>query len=393
MRVLTVGNVFPPHDFGGGYEAVWESAVRHLDSRGHVVRVLASDHTHGTDLPEIADAHRDLRWYWRDHQFPARGLRDCLAIERHNLASLTRQIGDFGPDVVSWWSMGGLSMSLLEAVRRRGLPAVAFVHDDWLDYGRRADQWHLRARRQRYPASLAERLLGVPGRVDFDAAAHYAFVSEATRSHARAKGLRLGDSSIAHSGIRPRFQLAPDQPWRGRLLAVGRVDPRKGVATAIEALAELPESTLKVVGDGPPDHLRELRGLAASLGVDARVDFAGPAAPEDLPAVYATADAVVFPVTWNEPWGLVPLEAMASGRPVLATGRGGSAEYLTDGENSLLFPARDSWALADRVKRLAESPTLRGNLRNAGILTARRHTSAGFDELVEQRLATASGGD
>ena len=77
--------------------------------------------------------------------------------------------------------MGGLSMSMLEVVHRRRLPAVGFIHDDWLDYGRRADAWHRRARRRRYPPALLDRLLRVPGRIDFDAAAHYAFVSDATR--------------------------------------------------------------------------------------------------------------------------------------------------------------------------------------------------------------------
>ena len=73
MRVLTVGNSFPPQDFGGGYEAVWEGAVSFIEERGHAVRVLTVDRVHKPGLAEIADARRELRWYWHDHGF-RRGL-------------------------------------------------------------------------------------------------------------------------------------------------------------------------------------------------------------------------------------------------------------------------------------------------------------------------------
>ncbi len=56
-----------------------------------------------------------------------------------------------------------------------------------------------------------------------------------------------------------------------------------------------------------------------------------------MPAELAAADALLFPVQWEEPWGLVPLEAMASGTPVVATGTGGSGEYLRDGDNCLVY--------------------------------------------------------
>jgi glycogen synthase len=100
---------------------------------------------------------------------------------------------------------------------------------------------------------------------------------------------------------------------------------------------------------------------------------------EELPARYAAADAVLFPVRWREPWGVVPLEAMGVGRPVVATGRGGSGEYLRDGENALLFDAEDPAALAARVERLASDEMLRARLRAGGLETARSHTAAAHD--------------
>jgi glycosyltransferase involved in cell wall biosynthesis len=102
--------------------------------------------------------------------------------------------------------------------------------------------------------------------------------------------------------------------------------------------------------------------------------------------LYRSHDALLFPVRWDEPWGLVPLEAMASGMPVIATGRGGSGEYLRDGENSLIVPAEDPAALAAAVERLAADPDLRRRLRAGGLETAPRHTEPIFNAAVERHL-------
>ena len=111
----------------------------------------------------------------------------------------------------------------------------------------------------------------------------------------------------------------------------------------------------------------------------------------ELLDAYATADAVVFPVRWSEPWGLVPLEAMARGRPVVASGRGGSSEYLRDGENCLLMNPDEPGSLASALRRLAAGPALRARLRTGGLATAPLHTEQVFNEAVEQALLEAAG--
>ena len=73
---------------------------------------------------------------------------------------------------------------------------------------------------------------------------------------------------------------------------------------------------------------------------------------------------------WEEPWGLVPLEAMALGRPVTASGRGGSSEYLRDGENCLLHVPGDPVSLAETVRRLAGDEALRERLLTGGLRAA-----------------------
>ena len=391
MRVLAVGNMYPPHHFGG-YELVWQAAMHCLESHGHQVRVLTTDVRTASTEPDDPHVRRDLRWYWRDHGFPPRSRMDRVRLERQNARVLRRELSQFRPDVVSWWSMGGMSLSMIERVRRLGIPAVAFVHDDWLDYGRHVDGWmHALADRPAWFAALAERIAGAPARVDLEHAARYVFVSETTRRIAREAGVDPASTGIAHSGIDPAFlDPAPEREWAWSLLYVGRLDERKGVDTAVAALAHLPDAaTLTLVGGWDEAEEERLRELAGTHGVADRVRFAGQRSREQVRAAYADADVVVFPVRWEEPWGLVPLEAMARGRPVVATGRGGSGEYLHDGHNALLFEAGDAAALADAVVRLADDPALRRRLRDAGFATAGNHTEDRLNDAVLRELETA----
>lgn len=388
MRILAVGNLFPPHHLGG-YELVWRDAVEHLRGRGHAVRVLTSGHHEAgvTPAPQT-EVYRELDWYWRDHAFPRTSLAARLRLERHNAAVLDRHLHGFAPDVVTWWAMGGMSLSLLERVRRRGTPAVAFVNDDWLVYGPRTDAWLRIWAHRGVPARLVERLTGLPTTVAPQRCARLVFASESLR---RAAG--EPDGEVVYGGIGPEFldaSKATPRRWDWSLLYVGRIDRRKGIDTAIQALRHLPnQATLKIVGAGDEAHARELRDLAEPLGD--RVCFAGPRPRAELPAAYRAADAVVFPARWEEPWGLVPLEAMGCGTPVVATVVGGAAEYLRDGENCLAFARDNPAGLAAAVRRLAGDGDLQALLAANGLRTAERYTAAAFNARVEQLVVGAGG--
>jgi glycogen synthase len=398
MRILTVGNMYPPHHLGG-YELVWRDAVRHLRDAGHRVRVLTTDHR----LDAVAesgdpDVHRELRWYWRDHEFPSRTARERLALERHNAVVLERHLSEHGAELVSWWAMGGMSLSLIERVRRLRLPANAVVCDDWILYGPRVDGWTRAFARRPGLGRLAAALTGVPTRIDLRAVGPALFPSETTRRRA-VEAVALADTEVCPQGVdRDLFRTAPERDWSWRLLYVGRIDARKGIALAVEALTELPpESTLTIAGTGDEAHLVELRELASARGLGDRVDFT--VRPrEALPELYAEADALLFPVIWEEPWGLVPLEAMSVGRPVIASGRGGSGEYLRDRENCLLFePDEGPVGLAASVRELAGDRKLRSALRAGGLETAdgisEERWNRAVERLCERALAAAGRAD
>ena len=386
MRVLAVGNMYPPHDLGGGYEITWRSSVLHLRERGHDVRVLTTDYR----APELAagfeldeDVHRELRWYWRDHAFPRYSLRERIAIERHNGSLLERHLSEFAPDAVVWWAMGGMSLTLVERVRRAGLPAVGVVGDEWLRWGPRADGWLRPLRTRQRLGRAAERVTGLPATVDFGGAT-WLFNSAAMRDSSPS----VPHSAIAHPGIDDElFRPAATQAWRWRLLYLGRLDERKGVHLAIDALRNLPEeATLTIQGTGDAEYAQSLRERVAAAALGGRVTFS--AEPrERLPALYAAADVVLFPVQWEEPWGLVPLEARACGRPVVASGTGGSREYMRDGENCVVYrPIESPTALAQAVRRLADDPGLRLRVRENGLATALLYTEPTYNRAIEAAL-------
>jgi glycosyltransferase involved in cell wall biosynthesis len=236
--------------------------------------------------------------------------------------------------------MGGMPLWMLEAV---DAPAVGVVGDGWMVYGPRVDRW---------------------SDVDLGRAAHWIFVSRFALDRTLAEGHTLPDTSIAHPGVDPdRFPWSPPGDWRWRLAYVGRVADGKGVDTARAAVGLLPEASLVVDGPG---------GTVQTPS-------------ERIHEAYAAADAVVFPVEWPEPWGLVALEAMSVGRPVIATGTGGSGEYLEDGVNCLLFRPGDAEGLAAAVRRLAGDPGLRARLIAGGRATAARYPQAAFEEAVIAR--------
>ncbi|HEY7730484.1 MAG TPA: glycosyltransferase family 4 protein [Gaiellaceae bacterium] len=148
----------------------------------------------------------------------------------------------------------------------------------------------------------------------------------------------------------------------GTLVFVGRLTQQKGLGTALEAIAQVPDARLLLVGDGP---LRaDLERRAAELGLDGRVVFLG-ARPRDEALRYlAGADAALLSSDWeNLPHAVV--EALAVGTPVVATAVGGVPEVVQDGVNGLLVSPGSPDALAAAVARVLGDEALRSRLAAA----------------------------
>ncbi len=293
-------------------------------------------------------------------------------------ADLRRQWQRRRPDVVHahFWMSG---YAALEAARPLGIPVVMTFHA--LGVVKRRHQ----GVRDTSPAerlAVEERLVRECDRV------------VATCSDEVFELLRLGGdrrrTSVVPCGVdvstfTPLGQADPRTPGRHRLVYVGRLVERKGIGNAISALAGLvnnggPDTELVVAGgpaaadvDTDPE-IGRLRALARKAHVEDRVHFRGRVGRAELPALLRSADAVVC-LPWYEPFGIVPLEAMACGVPVVASAVGGIVDSVVDGVTGLHVPPRRPDAVAEALRVLLPDESRRHAFGAAGVARARARYS------------------
>jgi glycosyltransferase involved in cell wall biosynthesis len=164
---------------------------------------------------------------------------------------------------------------------------------------------------------------------------------------------------------------ATDQRGHGpHLLFVGNLVANKGVATVLEAFIRLagehPGLSLTIAGSADGEIAGELRARAAHAGLADRVALLGFVEREHLPALYRSADVFAAPSQYEGGLGLVYLEAMACGLPVIATAAGGSAEAIVDGETGLLLQRGDLDETTAAIEMLLGDRELRARMGAAG---------------------------
>ncbi|BBZ62063.1 glycosyltransferase [Mycolicibacterium monacense] len=209
--------------------------------------------------------------------------------------------------------------------------------------------------------------------------------------------MRLGRSRSRISVVPCGVDLdlfTPDGPRaergaRHRIVSVGRLLPRKGFDVVVRALTAIPEAELILVG-GPErseveadPEARRLRELAERLGVGDRVVFQGAVARADMPALLRSADVVAC-TPWYEPFGIVPLEAMASGVPVVAAAVGAMLDTVVQDVTGRLVAARRPGEVADAINTLLHDEFLGQSLGAAGRDRARARYS--WDRIAADTL-------
>ena len=192
-------------------------------------------------------------------------------------------------------------------------------------------------------------------------AAHVAISAELRGFESKVRVIPFGIDETRWAGV-------PEPPVTGppRALFIGRLVKFKGVDILLRALERVPELRLDIVGSGPEGP--RLRTLAQALAVADRVRWYGEYPDEELPRRMAEAHFLVLPsVTTEEMFGLVVLEAMAAGRPVVTTAVPSAVRDVNvPGVTGLEVPLRDVGALATALDRLAHDASLRGMMGEAG---------------------------
>lgn len=184
----------------------------------------------------------------------------------------------------------------------------------------------------------------------------------------------------ARKRARERFSIPPDVPM---LLSVGRIAREKNLDLVLAAFLRLrdahPETRLVIAGGGP--HLEHYRQTVRAPGYDGQVTLVGPVRHEDLPPIYADADAFVFGST-TETQGLVVAEARAAGTPCVVVNVGGAGETVRHGEDGLVVDPTPE-AVSSAVSALLSDDDLRGRMREACLRNAPLWTPQAMADRVE----------
>jgi D-inositol-3-phosphate glycosyltransferase len=373
MRIAMVSEHASPLATLGGVDAGGQNVhvaalATELARQGHQVVV----HTRRDDerLPEWARLAPGVLVHHVDAGPPGRVPKDHLYPHMGELAAgIGRAWSAWRPSIVHahFWMSG---VAALEAAPPFGIPVVQTFHALGV----------VKRRHQGLADTSPPERIGAETRIVGDADAIVATctdeVFELVRMGADPARISVVPCGVDLGHFRPDGPAAPRRPGLRRLLAVSRLVERKGIGNAISALPALPGTELVVAGGGDDVELagdpeaKRLTGLAESLGVGDRVRLLGRVARADMPALLRSADLVVC-VPWYEPFGIVPLEAMACGVPVVASAVGGLADTVVHGRTGLHVPPRDPDALAGAAASLLASDRLRAEYGAAGAARAR----------------------
>jgi glycosyltransferase involved in cell wall biosynthesis len=358
--------------------------MNELSARGHDVGVLTSNHAKpGHEFNAHSERiERTLRIHGL-YGHPWLNMADLRKLEVHNNQTLRKAISRHRPDLVYVWNMGGLSKSMLFTLQQIGIPTVFYVSDHWIARGFAGDvwiQWWNRTNLGRKAAFARTLLKGIgyksylrthaptlsPGEAVFK---RIHFCSKALRKLTASAGFEVMHGAVIYPPVDiTRFEGAPRKrgtPMK-QLLWVGRLSEDKGIMTALKAMQRVKDrfsGQLNIFGQGDKDYTRHLKDFARSENLPVAFKSAG---MDEMPEVYRAHDALLFTSEWAEPFALTPLEAMASGLPVIGTMTGGSRELFRHGDNSLVYTAGNFEELAERIEQLSKEESTREGIATTG---------------------------
>jgi glycosyltransferase involved in cell wall biosynthesis len=278
--------------------------------------------------------------------------------------AVSEALESFHPDLVHVVNPAVLGLGGIWLARTRGLPLVASYHT------------HLPKYLEHYGMGMLEPLLwellkAAHNQAELNLCTSTAMVEELTQ-----KGIQntaLWQRGVDTDLFRPELRCdsmrqrlhGPHSDTSNLLLYIGRLSAEKQIERILPVLRSLPDTRLALVGDGP--HRQQLERVFE----DTPTTFVGYLAGEELASAYASGDAFLFPSS-TETLGLVLLESMAAGCPVVGANRGGIPDIVSDGENGCLYDPDSPGSLTEAVGRLLGDAHTRRQLRLAARAEAER---------------------
>jgi len=392
MRLLALSNLYPPCQIGG-YEMLCQEVMERLELRGHEFRVLTSDYRRDeADLE--TNIERSLRLETDVHYYaPAQVLHHTSEV-RWNQERLREAVAGFRPDLIFVWGMWNLSKTLAEEAERIMPGRVAYyLANAWpIEPSLHRAYWEAEETGWKGRAfkltgrPVAQAICADVWRLPNLKLQRAMCCSRAIQDQITDGGVPMQDPVVIYEGIdledfaTPTARPAAPEEGLLRVAFVGTLVAHKGPHTAIQALGVLRRRNancriaLTILGKGHPDYEAYLRDLVAAEGLTEdpfySVVFAPPIPRSELPDFIHAHEAIVMPSIWEEPLARIMQDTLASGVSLVATPTGGTKEIIIHDENGLLFPPEDATTLAACLERLAESPSLRARLGEAGRRTA-----------------------
>ena len=378
MRILMVNYEYPPLGGGGGI-ATRDIAVE-LAKR-HEVDVLTSS---GPDLApeEVCDGVRIYRAPVLGRtKLPTASILSMVSFWPIGIRHGRKVTAGRSYDVVNSWFAVPSGPTGVHLARYLGAPHVlTMAGGDIYD----PSKWYTPDKNPLLGAAVRRVLAASDG--------HVAVSSDLARRARSLYGFDGPIDVISLGAAAPSFAPASRQelglePDIIYIVAVGRLVRRKNLTTLLTALGQLGREDvhLLVIGDGPEQG--SLTAFAESLGVGDRVQFRGYVADETKFQLLAAADIFALP-SLHEAFGLVYLEAMHCGLPVIAARPGGQEDYLDDGRTGFLVPPDDPSALLEALRRLVGSRSLRATMSAHNRLIAQRFsitsTAAEYESLFSR---------
>lgn len=415
MRILVISNLYPPLH-AGTFDFRCEAVTDALRTRGHQTHVLTSRYGLSTEQrdPDIERRLQINGWF---EQPLLTSFNEVKELEIFNNQVVRETIANYLPELIFVWSLQGLSKSLIFNLRNTNLPTVYNVSDDWLSDRIREDPWldwwnrpkvplaHSMMRKamegtgqrdklnesaptrmmkgyERVPELFGENAQPAPGSIGAFHFDRLYFCSQALRARAELAGFRVAHADVIYPGIpTDKFWCEPKPSGAvpKKFLIVSRLDGSSGVMTALQGLKLARDhniqAQLSIYGRGGSEHMAQMRSYVVQHSLP--VEFLQVSTQQkDLAQVYRQHDGFIYCSESDEPFALAPLEAMASGLPVIGARSGGTQEMLRPGENCWSYAPGDALALASRIQEVQTQPVLRAQI----VETAQTEVMTRFSE-------------
>lgn len=376
MKILVLSDFYPPHK-GGGHHIQCKIAAEGLAGRGHEVFVLTSKYGVRGSINE--DKHFRLL---KVLPFGSAGgiKRQYMNIKfavsgRINYFITRRIIKKIKPDIVYVGYIGYISIFPVKAIQKQGIPIVYHLGSNlFVQYVKGCI-----LEKNLFKRFWRKIIFGFYSLKEFDFNNNMITISEALKKEHIAAGFSESNISVIPRGISPELinnrgrSITASNEKQVKLLYVGRIIREKGVHTAISAVGYLVNHLgvkniqFDLFGNGNDAYIENLKISINSLKIEKHVKFHGKIDRSQLFKLYRDYDLFLLPSTFEEPFGVVLIEAMSQGVPIVATDTGGIPEVITHEVNGLLVSPENSIQMAEAVKRLIDNPLLAQEISNNGI--------------------------